>query len=57
MHMPDEEAYVKHLISPKTAESKLELFRKSNCLFLRPDWRVVDFDAESLGKLAAEPRL
>jgi hypothetical protein len=54
IHMPDKDAYVKHLLSPKTAESKLELFRKTNCLFLRPDWQSVEFNADSLGRLARE---
>ena len=54
MHMPDEEAYVKHLISPKTAQSKLDLFRKTDSLFLRPDWQDITFDVNSLGNLTIE---
>jgi hypothetical protein len=54
MHMPDKDAYVKHLLSRKKAERKLDMFRATDCLFLRPDWRSVEFSSDTMGLLSLE---
>jgi hypothetical protein len=46
--------YVKHLLTPKEAGAKMREFAKRGCLFLRPDWRQVNFDASSLPLLRFE---
>lgn len=52
LHMPDRPAYVKHLLSKKTGPDKLESFRQSGCLFLRDDWKSIDFDADTIERIA-----
>lgn len=52
MHMPEREAYVKHLFSEKTNQDKFESFRESGCLFLNENWKDVEFDADSIEKIA-----
>lgn len=51
LHMPDREAFAKHLLSPKSASEKLEWLEQTGCLFLNPNWRTVSFDGESLWRI------
>ncbi|MBI5463209.1 MAG: hypothetical protein HY941_13570 [Gammaproteobacteria bacterium] len=51
-HMPEREAYVKHLFSEKTDQDKFESFKQSGCLFLDEHWKDIAFDAESIEKIA-----
>jgi hypothetical protein len=52
VHMPGQPAYVKHLISEKTAGDKLESFGMSGCLFLEKEWRNIEFTADTIGRIA-----
>jgi Nucleotide-diphospho-sugar transferase len=40
--------YVLHLLSAKEPVAKLREFERHGCLLLRPDWREVDFDVDTL---------
>lgn len=53
VHMPGRSAYVKHLISEKTAEDKLTSFRNAGCLFLQRDWKNQEFTADTIQRIAA----
>lgn len=55
LHMPGREAYVKHLFSEKTDRDKFESFRNSGCLFLHDDWKNVQFDADTIERIAIQP--
>jgi hypothetical protein len=43
-----DDPYVKHLLSPKECAAKMEMFGRTESLFLNPEWKGVAFDAESL---------
>lgn len=47
----DEDPYVLHPLTRKDPVVKLAEFARQGCLLLRPDWRTVDFDAQSLRRL------
>ena len=48
LHMPGQDAFVKHLLSDKDSESKFELFERTGCRLLATDWRDQSFSAETL---------
>lgn len=49
--MSDADAYVKHLLTPKTAASKIEMLEATGCLFLKPDWGQIEFGDGSIDKI------
>jgi hypothetical protein len=53
--MPDRQAFVKHLFSEKTNQDKFESFKQSGCLFLRDDWKNIEFDVDTIEKIALQP--
>jgi hypothetical protein len=55
IHMPDRPAFVKHLFSEKTDKDKFESFRQSGCLFLHENWKNIEFDAETIQRIALHP--
>jgi hypothetical protein len=55
LHMPDRPAFVKHLLSEKTGQDKFESFRQSGCLFLHENWKNIEFDADTIEKIAFRP--
>lgn len=48
LHMPGHDAFLKHLLSDKNSESKLDMFSQTNCLFLTTDWKDRNFTAATL---------
>jgi hypothetical protein len=46
-----ESPFVMHLLTAKEAAAKMQSFQQHGCLFLRPDWLQIEFDAGSLSKL------
>ncbi len=55
IHMPERPAFVKHLYSEKTDQDKFESFRQSGCLFLHENWKNIEFDADTIEKIAFHP--
>ena len=51
LHMSNVDAYVKHFISPKFSRSKLSVLDDTQCLFLRPDWKDIDFREEPINRI------
>jgi len=51
LHMPGQDAFVKHLLSDKDSESKLDMFQRTDCRFLAVDWKERSFSAETLEKI------
>jgi hypothetical protein len=43
--------FVSHPLTAKEPKAKLDEFARSGCLFIRPDWRQLKFDAHSLPTL------
>lgn len=54
LHMPDRPAYVKHLFSEKTDQDKFESLRQSGCLFLDANWQDIEFDADTIERIALQ---
>jgi len=48
LHMPGHDAYVKHLLSDKDSESKLDMFERTDCRLLAADWQEQSFSAKVL---------
>lgn len=48
LHMPGQDAFLKHLLSEKDSESKLNMFQRTGCRFLANDWEEQSFSAETL---------
>jgi hypothetical protein len=53
LHMPGQNAFVKHLLCDKTSGSKLDMFEQTDSRFLRPDWNHAGFKEHSLDRLDA----
>ena len=51
LHMPGQDAFLKHLLSDKDSESKLDMFQRTDCRFLAADWEERGFSATTLGKI------
>jgi predicted O-methyltransferase YrrM/2-polyprenyl-3-methyl-5-hydroxy-6-metoxy-1,4-benzoquinol methylase len=51
LHMPGQDAFLKHLLSDKDSESKLDMFQRTDCGFLAADWKERSFSAETLEKI------
>lgn len=51
LHMPGQEAFVKHLLSDKDSESKLEMFQRTDSCLLAADWRERGFSEDTLDNI------
>jgi len=51
LHLPGQDAFVKHLLSDKDSESKLDMFQRTDCCFLANDWMEQAFTATTLEKI------
>lgn len=51
LHMPGQEAFVKHLLSDKDSESKLDMLARTDCRFLATNWRDQCFSATTMEKI------
>lgn len=56
LHLPGQNAFVKHLLSDKDSESKLDMFERTNCHFLAADWKEQSFSATTLEKIDRNSR-
>ena len=52
LHMPGQNAFVKHLLCEKTSGSKLDMLEHTDSRFLRPDWSRTSFMEHALDRLA-----
>ena len=48
LHMPERNAYVKHLVRSGLPGDKADILRANNLWLLDPEWRSIDFDVASL---------
>jgi len=48
------DVFVKHMLSPKEQHKKMEMFASTGCLFLNPDWDNINYDCNSLHRIAAD---
>lgn len=52
VHMPGEDAFVKHLVSDMSSPlSKFKEFDAGGCLFLSPDWQQIDFNTDTIERI------
>ena len=51
LHMPGQDAFVKHLLSDKDCDSKLDMLQRTDCHFLAADWKERSFLAETLDQI------
>jgi hypothetical protein len=50
--MPQEDAFVKHLVSDKSSSlSKFKTFEAGGCLLLSPDWQQIDFNVDTIERI------
>lgn len=55
LHMPGQDAFVKHLLSDKDPNSKLKMFGRAGCNFLATDWREHAFSEKTLSRIDQRP--
>ena len=48
LRVPDTNAYVMHLLSQKSSESKMAMLERTGCLFIKPEWRNIEFTDKSI---------
>lgn len=49
MQVPD--VFVRHLLTPKMHSKKMEALAGSDCLFLNPGWKTIDYDGATLQRI------
>ena len=56
LHMPGQDAFVKHLLSDKEAECKLDMFERTDCRLLADDWKEQSVTATTLDRIDKNTR-
>lgn len=56
LHMPGQDAYVKHLLSDKLSGEKMKTLEQTDCRFLKKGWEAIRFDARSVNAIDSDDR-
>lgn len=56
LHMPGHDAYVKHLLSDKVSENKLNMLEKTECRFIKKTWQATQFNEISIHEIDTNDR-